>query len=667
MAGEGDAPAHTTGVGRVGGDIGVAITGENNTYNAYFLGQQEEREERLDWLTDSRTHRVSLQRRFVEPDRFAAARSVLRDHGTVFLEGDPGSGRKSAALMLLWERFDNDGSCRRLSFDDERNDGAEALDPNTVAEGDRLLLDLSEDRGPDNRAELSSRLATFCQAVQEKGAAFVVVLPSGWQQTAAFREQRLVGVVKKIGRPSGDAVFRSHVRAALESDVFGPQSVPSLADYVAKAPMRDIAELAVRFVEIRQWDPHASLANIVAEARKSAEDYVADVGETVGGYAPVQRALLLAAALFESSHTDVVHEATDTLLKELSFSDEDIHLLEQEGIDGRLAAVGVTVDAHRCVGFGKVRYHRAVAGYFWANYPDMREPLRNWIGSCVESATMTTGDRERAVERFASQACRHGRSEDLHVLAARWAKKSDAGSTNLRAQWAARALDHALRWDSDDGRVARAARKQIYAWARDGVDSGLAHVLVDVSANVVADQYPDQALVRLRWLAQHRRCRVRDAAVGAVQDLTRDRRAYRRFLWRMSDWIGGRRPPDVHLFLETSVAGVIMRGDESSARALIHESWARAQLVDCWAAVFAQDNASTWSGHVRGWLDAATDAHADEAGVDVLVDAAAPYVPALARLYVVARNWADTAPGERGPVLERLYRGIAQAQGLDVG
>src|SRR5690606_488836 len=308
--------------------------------------------------------------------RFEAAGSVLCNHGTVFLDGDPGSGRKSAALMLLWRRFGDDGSCRRVAFDDDSNDGAEALDPNTVAGGDRLLLDLSEDRVPDNRADLSSRLATFCQSVQEKGAAVVVVLPQGWQQTPALYEQRLKGFVTRLERPSGEAVFRRHVEAEFESDIFGRQAVPNLTDYVRKAPMQDIAELALRFVEVRRRDPHASVVDLLDEALRSVEDHVADVGETVGRYMPAQRALLLAAAVFEGSHTDVVHEATRILLEALSFSGEDIHLLEQDGIDARLAAVKVTIDAHRCVRFGKIRYHRAVAGYFWANYPDMRESLR---------------------------------------------------------------------------------------------------------------------------------------------------------------------------------------------------------------------------------------------------------------------------------------------------
>ncbi|OLT42654.1 hypothetical protein BJF85_22195 [Saccharomonospora sp. CUA-673] len=640
------------------------MTGQNNTI---FLGRREEREERINWLADSRMHRESLKRRFVEPEGFRAADSVLRMHGTVFLDGNPGSGRKSAALMLLWSRFDDDGSCRRVAFDDDSNDGAEALDPNTVAEGDRLLLDLSEDHGPGGGTNLSSRLATFCQSVQEKGAAFVVVLPPGWQQTTALHEQRLAGVVKRLGRPSGEAVFRSHVQAEHSLDVVDRHTLPHLAACVADAPMRDIAELALRFVEVRRRDPHASVTDAFAEARKSAEDYVADVAASVGRYAPQQRALLLAAALFEGSHTDAVHEATRLMLEALSFSSEEIHLLEQDGIDTRLAAVDVAVDSHRCVRFGNVGYHYAVARYFWANHPDLRGPLRDWIGCCVESSMMATSDRERAVERFAGQACRHGRSEDLHILAARWAKSGDSGRANLRAAWAARALDHALRWDGDDGHVAQLARKQLYDWATKGADPGLARVMIEVSAKVVADQYPDQALVRLRWLACHEDRRVQIDAVEATRVLARDRRVYRRLLWRMSDrWIHQRRPSDVRLFLETSAADVIMRVAGSDIRALIQERGVRQQLVQCWSAVFALDDVSRWGEHVRGWLDTAADTTAGGVGVDVLVDAAGPEVRTMARLYVVARNWADAAPGVRGPVLERLYRGIAQAQGLDV-
>ncbi|GAA1223504.1 hypothetical protein GCM10009676_01070 [Prauserella halophila] len=656
-----------TGVSHLAGSLGSAVAGTNNTVNNHFYHPPEsDPVTTVAWQVDSRGYREYLQDRFVPPVGFDAAGRKLEKHGTLFLCGESGSGRKSAALMLLWTWSpDSDASCRRLSLD--KDEGDDPLHPDSIQRNDRLLLDLTEERDPGRLHTVEERLATFAGAVEDMQAALVVLLPPRRQQDPRLLELAVTGSTVVIERPRGEAVFAQYVRQEFDVDLVDCQAMHEVATRVAAAPMRDIAELARRTVEARTARPNADFADWLAEARKSAEDYREEVAEAIGAAGPEQRALLLTAAVLEGGHTDAIHRAQRRLLEVLRFSREEIHLLEQQGIEAALGDIDVVVDASHTVRFGKVRYQQAVTDHFWMNYPEMRGSLATWVATCVELDELSDEDRVRVVDRYVRQACRHGRVPELCGVIRRWAGPGNRPERkNPPLRWADTALDLALRWDEDAGQVAQQVRRQIYEWVRDEQPSAdLARVLVDVCAGVMADTHPDQALVRLRRLAWHRVDAVAAQARSAVVELTGDYRVYRRFLWRMAEWMDQERSSDVALFLAASTGERVLRAVWSHAP--IVDAQAREQLRTCWAAVLPHDS-SWWRDRLREWLDEAVDSPHDDAALSLLLDATGSDVDILARLYVVARDWAaDGDPANRvrrHDVLERVNAGIARSQGL---
>ncbi|WP_149823099.1 hypothetical protein [Streptomyces tailanensis] len=81
-----------------------------------------------------------LRRVLLDPSGMGKARAVLADTGTVVLDGPPGSGRTSAARVLLRECRRDSGVFHELLPGEE--DELALHDPALVGTGDQLLLDL---------------------------------------------------------------------------------------------------------------------------------------------------------------------------------------------------------------------------------------------------------------------------------------------------------------------------------------------------------------------------------------------------------------------------------------------------------------------------------------------------------------------------------------------
>lgn len=658
----------SVGIGRSEGDVGAVVTGHDNWTHtgsghqistdlvilADGFGRQRRKQPRL--LSHSAEQREYLRKRFVPPPRFDEAAEQLAKCGTVFLAGPPGSGRKSAAMMLLWEHSpDQEASCRRLTLD---GDDELPLDPESVQNNELLIFDMSGKDDEDRFTLVRSRWNTFRASVERNSAALVVVLPPDWDHPLfeEFAHPRV-----DIGRPDGAAVLGSHLAHAGVSVEEGALS--PLSPYVASATMRDIERLAQRIMEAKRERPRDGLASWVARAQEAVTQYGAKVADHVRGCDPASRALLLAAAMLDGAHADAAHAARERLLARLAFPDDERHVLEREGLDEALRGVGVEIDTSRRVRFPLLRYSEAVRDHFWTNYPELRESLRDWMDDCMGISTLTDDDRDRLVERFARQACRVGRVSDLCALADRWS--GGRGRERRPAMpWAASALAYALRY----GGGARAVRRKIYEWARDHQqDVGLARVLVTVCANVLADGYPEQALVRLRLLAAHESYEVASAARAAVRDLAGHTPFYRRFLWRMTVWLDRARPADAALFLTVTRPEQLV-SDGTGSRSLIGNTDVRRQLVACWRTVFTIDD-SLWREPVCEWFGASHPAAGGDRLLDVLVEAAGARLPVLATLHVLARDWShrSSVPEQRRQRHE-IFRALSfrmdRAQGL---
>jgi hypothetical protein len=148
-------------------------------------------------------HLRLLRRQFVDPPGMGMARRVLEASSTVILRGDPGSGRTTAACVLLYEVHQGAGIFRELLPGEE--EGA-LTDPGLVGVGDRLLLNLAE-ADVSQWAQARRDLSALRKTVQEQQAHLVVVMPHD-----GALESHLQPFQADIARPPAMEVFRRHLR-----------------------------------------------------------------------------------------------------------------------------------------------------------------------------------------------------------------------------------------------------------------------------------------------------------------------------------------------------------------------------------------------------------------------------------------------------------------------
>ncbi|KNB49877.1 hypothetical protein [Streptomyces caatingaensis] len=606
----------------------------------------------------ARDHLRWLRQRFVAPAGLGTARGHLLETGTALLGGEPGSGRHTAALMLLHELRDA-GAFQEL-VPEERTP---RLDPEYIAEGDRLLLDLSTS-GVPLWADVLDELSGFRKTLEERSARLVVVLP---RHLTHQLPPVFAPFTAELKRPTGAEVLRAHLRP----DGIGPDTTNELprelVAYLDKSPpLRDIATLAHYVLRARSGpNTHEGFASWCREALAAVTDRGRDVADLVASLdTGPRRALLLATAMLHGAHADAVHRATDALLTTVRHPDSATPLLERAGITERLKEVRAAMDRSGRVHFTGLGYAPSVRDHFWTNMPGLRDPLRTWAGGVVGLPELSPDDRDLVVHRFAGQCLRTGRPEDLTVLVRTWTGSAQDG---LRLRAAAQALEHGL----DDAAWGPYFRSRIYDWSLDRqLSPGLAKVLVGVCAEVMAVRHPNQALVRLHHLArrEHGSSEAREALLRLVRA---DRGLRRRLLYRLApDATRPGRPADIDLFLELVHEPSLFAMPDSHAPAQVREPGVRSALAAGWNAALLDRPRATWQAAVESWLlTAAEDAALGDLLLGVLVDAAGSRNDLLGLLYVIARDWATAAPDapsrtRRGPVSDRLLEKIDLAQDM---
>ncbi|MBI0375218.1 hypothetical protein JBE27_02730 [Streptomyces albiflaviniger] len=595
--------------------------------------------------------------RFVHPSGFGKARRTLAETSTVLLDGAPGSGRTSAASVLLHELRRDVGSFHELLPDEE---GESLLDPYLVGDEDRILLDLASADEP-RWTEVLEELPSFRKTVLDHRAHLVVVLP-------LRRTDRLPVELDRhrveIFRPRGMEVLLRHLRQDGLPQADRVRSVPAVSDFLdTPRPMREIAEFASLIVRAQAA---ARAEDSFIDWCQSARAAMADRGPQVAKHVAAmtggpQRALLLTTAMLHGAHADAVHSATTLLLRAVDHPKDDRPLLEHADLAMRLEEVSAGLTQHGAVRFKELEYDAAVRTHFWDHRPDLREHLGTWVGRAVEltGPVLSPDDRCHVVQRLSDQYLRTGRCEELASLAEQW---TAVPTTARRLRAAAQALERGLL----DERHGRSFRDKVYDWSRnDRLGEPLAQVLVEICAEVIAVQHPDQALVRLHHLTRRERriTRARDALGRLMQE---DHRLRRRMLHRLvsrpTSW-----PADIDLFLETSDPAALTDVG-GRARSLLDETVVRDQLIAGWGMVFGRLPLSAWDKHVRHWLHTAcSDEHHTDPLLDVLVSGAAGRGEVFGALYATARRAEPTAPGGRkhgSALTDLLLRKISTAQGI---
>lgn len=625
-------------------------TGEGAQYNFYLeaaatrLREQASRRP----LAIAKTDREHLAQLFTPPPRTHRARSVLHDSSTVLIDGLPGSGRRTAALMLLHELPETTGSFHELpDTADDRT--TSALDPHDISHGDRLLLDLSE-VDESRYLAVQEEFFDFRSRLIEQRAHLVVVLP---HHLAYLLRGSLRRFTVDIGRPRAMRLLARHLRCASIVPSAAELDSAELTSYLAQAPMRDVASLADRIRNCRDASgADRGFSHWLADSLVGLDDQTARVAADIRAEQNGRRrALLLALAMFHGTAPGRVLQATNMLLSVLSHPPDTTPRLDRSDLHAEFSAIGAETQPYGHVRFRIRGYDRAVRDHFWIFLPDLHGQLREWFRMCLATPGLDPTEREEAIGRFAVQSLRAGRPADLTWLAEQWTHR--AGQAHLVAD-AAQVLAHGLA-DDHHGRY---VRQHIYDWCTATETSRrLRKALILVCSEVMARSHPDQALVRLHHLARRSDGQLGEETRRAVVGLARsDNRLYRRMLDRLSTGIShGRWEVDLRLFVELA-----------DPVRLIRSPSVRACLSVGWAGVMGRPVAF-WAAPTEHWLNASGDPRFRDRALEVLAAGCATDVHVSGHLYRVALGWRRDGLGradERADTVSLLLSKINSAQGI---
>lgn len=607
-----------------------------------------------------------LRRRFVHPSGFGDARDMLISQRTVLLDGKPGSGRLAAAQMLLHELRVGDETFKEIPLDNENDEAKPLISCDGIADGDLLLLDLSEIEGK-LWARAHRELHSLRAKVHKCRAHLVVVLA---QANAERLEPGLRQYHVRLAPPPGPQVLQCYLRQdGLSWDEMSCPS-PAVTEFLGGEPsMQDVARFAGLVAEARATSGGTS--DFVAwckEANAALSDRQIQLTDQLSRLRDGrQRALLLATAMLHGEHADAVHEAAASLLKEVKHPEEDLPLLEHADLAQRFCEIDAERDAQDRVRFKELGYAAAVRRHFWRHVPELRQSLGTWVGRTAVSTSLDQDGRDKLVRRFA-ELCLHDRYRGmLSTLVEAWTAKAMNG-TGRRA--AAQALTQGLQ----DRRQGRYFRRQIYEWAttNQGLPGTLAEVIVATCTEVMVVHHPYEAVVRLHHLARRERetTRARDALIRLVRA---DRRLLRLMFDRLNRQFSenrGWKGTDADLFLELADPELLAAA-AAGARPLLASDVVRDQVALGWSVVYERGPDDAWDELARRWLLAAGEAGSrHDVLLDVLVEGGRQRTDVLSRLYGMAGELerVHPTPTEHDMRLrDRLLNKINIALGIQVG
>lgn len=633
---------------------GVANTGSGDQYN--FFQQVEARRRAAHPQAVPEDHIAWLQSRFVRPGSFhLAEEKLVGSAATVLIAGPLGSGRQTAAQMLLCPLGSGHRSLHRLPT--EPDDPTDAvLDDSQITPGDRLLLDLSEVDG-----ELFNRhqqwLPSFRDTVQHSDARLVVVLPHNQEH---WLSDELQPLRVTIGRPDPLRVLSKHLSAEqllvsnhmLQSD--------ELIRQLSIASMSQVSRLAGYIIQTARAPGAASdCSRWLAEALAALNNHAPVIVEALQKHcdAPA-RALLLSMAMLEGARVVAVDHAERELLRITQCPDAETPKLERDHLFDRIDSLDADVDVERRVRFRKLAYGSAVLTHFWDGYLDLRQQFAQWVQGLAELPQLTTGDRNHLADRFTGQSLRVGHIDDLLRVARVWARHRYQHVRLLAYTVLATAVI--------DVRFGGSVRRRLYLWAGDQRLNGeLAQVIIALCVNVLAPNYPDRALVRLRLLARHFDPSVAGQARQALVALAAaDDRFFRRLLAKLIEVTEF----NAELFLEL----VDPQRLTDSSVPLIADQSVHEQVIYGWSKALLDHRHPTCIAAVHRWLQAYTDDPSRDVLLDVLVAAGKNGLDLFARLFEISRDWPNV-PAEpddqqrRRRTVSHLKCKINRARGFDRG
>jgi len=499
----GEAPGAAAADRGGGADIGTAIIadgpthtgsgpqvnfGQDNDYT-FYLGLHNLGRLRISDVTP--TWLASRHLRFIAPGHYDRTVDLLgRQDGLAILHGAAGSGRRTAALMLLYGE-NAETNVRVIPPEFERRVAQaewRTFEASDVLPGNRLLLDLS-DVEEESFIELQSYLHTLQTALFDRNAKLVVVLPSNHNGLRDFRSYLV-----EIRRPDATQVLAKHLAA---KDIDGATNLVRYRDRLASMSMAAVEQPASRAADEQRLDPTGSVHLWLERAINSEVERrqtVSSMLNTLKAGRP--RSLLLSAALLDGAPRDTVFLGQHRLLEILRTGDtEPENDIELAGVTRALSELNVDLQMTLTgrLTFADEALAQMVMQHFWDELPWLRPKLIEWVRHLVGSTDLDLTEQLTVARRIGDQ-CRQSRRADLALsLVEDWANRNLQTPQSAAYQLLCDLLD--------DDRTAPPARQLLYWWARDeNLSRRRAAIVIAACVEVLGQVYPDQAVVRLSWL-----------------------------------------------------------------------------------------------------------------------------------------------------------------------
>jgi hypothetical protein len=625
------------GVEHVGRDARNIITGTQGPVSLietinWFAGYRPEPHGPLALDIDQEQR---LKELFVEPGGWKDAWTKLSQDRAVLLQGEPNTGRRSAACRLLLDmRREGDDRAIQELAPQPYEPGGRTLDLDDVFKGGRFLLDLSE-IGGESFVATQKELPGFINTVRAQAASLVVLLPTGAER---LLQQDLLARMIRLWPPDGQEVLQRHLRG-YGIDPPGLMSEELSAELRSHGPGQ-IALLAYLTDEARSSDRAGNVDRWLSEARKAAFDRGPKVAELVGRHVGArERALMLAAAMFDGASGEAVIKAERQLLEIVDHTNDSPPEFECSDLGTRLKEIEGQVNAGGQVEFIALNHSAAVRAHFWTHFPGLRDKFRDWIIDCGRLMVADGVDLTDQVARFADQCFQARRNCDVYAAVERWADASPRLLGALAGTTLAYGLEHP--------RVGWAFRQQCYTWAtarsgsRAATSPRLADLVVAACRDVIAATHPEQAIVRLRHLSAHDDKKVVVAAHAALATViggNHDRLRY--FLGRVSGGVTGwQRRADARCFL-TVLDPEWLTPRPGRAHLMASDADMRTRLVERWRDAFSDLPQEERIRPTHAWLTAGMRELTTHNGVlSVVVEACDGRVDRVRELEELAGGW----------------------------
>ena len=413
--------------------------------------------------------------RFTDPTgEWDTAAIKLKEHRAVILCGQPGSGRRTAALRLLLDLC-SPGRLHDLTpaWEQPR---VSLLPPMQPEHGYILDMTESAEKRPEN--EFGTRLLD--RARQNVIYLIVITTDEAWSKHSRWTGSARAAEVR-FESPVARQLIARQLRAA------GAEH---------RLPILNAED----FSEIWRSHPKAEdacrLAQLIADpANRSAEQIVAEYSDWrdwISQALPSEldpRVLMWSCAFCDGGARKSVLKMAEDLRRNLGAERIDREILLDPPASRRLEAANIKVNGERAwLSPGQHGLAQAICMHLWDEYEGQREVLTNWLRAQVR--TLPVQDARRVVRAMLELVIRYRDDKLLTSL-------RDT-LTGERRTLAVETFSRAVL----DARFSAHMRSRLYTWLKYSPSQGLIDVVAEVCGGQFGLQEPDMALTRLRLAAQ---------------------------------------------------------------------------------------------------------------------------------------------------------------------